>query len=318
MMQSQLEQYLAYLRSVRNLSVSTVRAYRADLSAFLDWTAQESLDPAALSLQEARAYVAHLTRNQAAASSVNRALSAIKGFYRHLVRTGRLDVSPFDGVRTQPSRRRLPEFLFEQEMEQVLRIQGNGLLDLRDRVLLEILYSSGTRISECVGINLTDIDYKCGSVVVHGKGRKDRVVFLGRPALEAIREYLPIREAFLRRKGLAAERALLINGRGGRLSARGAAGIVEKRVTHVESAKHVTPHTFRHSFATHVLEHGADIRIVQELLGHSSLSTTQIYTHMGLGALRKIYAQAHPHGSMRRHDEKKEDVWEHGNESTGT
>ncbi len=316
MMQSELEQYLGYLGSVRNLSSSTIRAYRADLNAFVAWVAQEGLTTEELGLHEARAYVAHLTRNRAAGTSVNRALSALKGFFRYLVRIEAREASPFDGVRTQHNRKRLPEFLFEQEMERVLEIEGTGLLDLRDRVLLEVLYSAGARISECIGINVSDINLKRGSILVHGKGRKDRVVFLGRPALSAVREYLPVRGAFLQRKGRAQEQALLLNSRGGRLSERGAAEIVHKRVERADTAKHVTPHTFRHSFATHVLEHGADIRVVQELLGHSSLSTTQIYTHMGLGALREIYRQAHPHGSVRRQNGIRDSIWEHKTEDT--
>ncbi len=310
-MKRELDRYLAYLSSVRNLSPSTIRAYRADLHAFFDWVSREGLAFEQLALRDARAYVAHLTRNNAAGTSVNRAVSALKGFFRHLVRVGARESSPFDGVRSQANRRRLPEFLFEEEMRRVLEIDGSGFVDLRDRMLLEVLYSAGVRISECVGINVTDLNLVRGSAVVHGKGRKDRTVFLGGPALTAVKEYLPMREAFLRRKGAQQEQALLLNTRGGRLSARGAAEIVHKRVERAETDKHVTPHTFRHSFATHVLEHGADIRVVQELLGHSSLSTTQIYTHMGLGALREIYALAHPHGTRRTKNGNKEAVWEH-------
>ena len=318
MMQPEVDRYLAYLESVRNLSASTIRAYRGDLYAFFAWLSREDLSIEELTLAETRAYVAHLTRNRATGASVNRALSALKGYFRHLVRSGQRELSPFDGVRAQHQRRRLPEFLFERELDRVLAIEGTGFFDLRDRVLLEVLYSAGTRISECVGIDLSEINLKRGSILVHGKGRRDRVVFLGRPALAAVREYLPVRAAFLRRKGLNREHALLLNKRGGRLSQRGAAQIVHKRVERVVTTKHVTPHTFRHSYATHILERGADIRVVQELLGHSSLSTTQIYTHLGLGALREIYAQAHPHGAVRSKNDTKDDIWEQKREETGT
>ena len=289
------DEYLGYLASVRNLSEASVRAYRGDLSAFAEWLARGSLAQEQVDAALVRRYIAHLSRQNAAVSTVNRALSSLKGYYRFLVRTGRAKGSPVEGVRGIRKQNHLPGFLFEDEIAELLKLEGGDFTHVRDRLILELLYSTGCRISELVTVDLDDIDYKRGRVLVHGKGRKDRIVFLGAPARRALREYLPFRSERLVRRGERDEKALVINANGQRITQRGIAGIIQKRVIEKGIAKRVSPHTFRHSFATHILDHGADIRVVQELLGHSSLSTTQVYTHLGLGALKRIYEQAHPH-----------------------
>ncbi len=295
---SNMERYLAYLKSVRNLSAATVRAYAVDLGAFFRWVG----DAAEVESRLVRGYVAHLARGNTASSTINRKLSALKGYYRFLVRQGLLDASPVDGVRSLRRERTLPDILFEADVASLVAIDGADFESTRDRLIMEALYSTGCRVSELVGIAVDDINFKKGSVMVHGKGRKDRLVFLGAPAREALAAFLPLREALLRRRGAHGERALLLNRNAGRLTARGVALIIEKRVRDAGIATHTSPHTFRHSFATHVLDRGADIRVVQELLGHAGLSTTQVYTHLGLGKLRKIYAQAHPHGGGEQCD----------------
>lgn len=293
---SNLSRYLAYLKSVRNLSPATVRAYSVDLGAFFRWVG----DVREIESRLVRGYVAHLARGNTASSTINRKLSALKGYYRFLVRQGLLDASPVDGVRSLRRERTLPDILFERDVAALVAVDGADFDSTRDRLILEALYSTGCRVSELVGIAVDDINFKKGSVIVHGKGRKDRLVFLGGPAREALAAYLPLRDALLRRRGAHGERALFLNRNARRLSARGVALIIEKRVRDAGIATHTSPHTLRHSFATHVLDHGADIRVVQELLGHAGLSTTQVYTHMGLGKLRQIYAQAHPHGGGER------------------
>ncbi len=293
------EEYLGYLASVRHLSVASVRAYRSDLAAFEQWLAERGSDAADVDAAVGRRYIAHLSRNDAAVSTVNRSLSALKGYFRYLVRTERATASPFEGVRGLRKQSHLPSFLFEDEISDLLAVNGSDFPACRDRLILELLYSTGCRISELVMINLDEIDYKRGRVRVRGKGDKERFVFLGAPARRALADYLPLRSARLARAGLRDEKGLVINAQGGRLTQRGVAGIIKKRVAEKGLAKAVSPHTFRHSFATHILDRGADIRVVQELLGHSSLSTTQVYTHLGLGALKKIYEQAHPHAGTR-------------------
>jgi site-specific recombinase XerD len=298
-----IERYLQYQISIRNLSDATVRAYRQDLVRFIEWLETKGVADLEIDIPTARAYLAHMSRQKAATSTINRSLSSLRGLYRFCIRHGIITASPFDGVKSLRGAGSLPEFLFRDEMEDLLSIHGNSFVDLRDRTLLEMLYATGCRISECTGINVQDLDFRRKSVLVHGKGRKDRPVFFGKTAAQVLKEYLPVRDALIRRKGKGLEQALLINRNGTRLTPRGAAGIIEKRVSETSVQKRIGPHTFRHSFATHVLDNGADIRVVQELLGHSSLSTTQVYTHLGLGALREIYTRAHPHGHRRTNHE---------------
>ncbi|MEE8440772.1 MAG: tyrosine-type recombinase/integrase [Spirochaetia bacterium] len=290
-------EYLAYLESVRQLSPASVRAYRGDLTAFADWLAQADMNEDDVDPALARRYIAHLSRRNAAPTTINRMLSSLKGYFRFLVRTGTRSGSPLDGVRGLRKQRRLPSFLFEDEVITLLHVDGADFTSLRDRLILELLYSTGCRISEFVMINLDDVDFTGARILVHGKGKKDRFVFLGRPAVEALRAFLPVRTARLHRLGLRDEKAVVLNSNGRRITQRGVAGIIQKRIVEKGIAKKVSPHTFRHSFATHILDRGADIRIVQELLGHSSLSTTQVYTHLGLGRLKQIYNAAHPHAS---------------------
>lgn len=294
----QFDPYLSYLESVRGLSAASVRAYRGDLTAFDEWLAAEQLTDEEVDPSVVRRYVAHLSRRNAARSSINRTLSALKGYFRFLVRTGVRSGSPVENVRGLKKRQKLPGFLFEEEMKEVLEIQGGDFTALRDRLIFELLYSTGCRISELVLINLDDVDFKGSRILVHGKGRKDRYVFLGRAALECLKDYLPSRRSRLDRIGSRDEKALLLNANGRRITQRGVAGIIQKRIAETGITKRVSPHTFRHSFASHILDRGADIRIVQELLGHSSLSTTQVYTHLGLGQLKRIYQAAHPHATV--------------------
>lgn len=294
------EDYLEYLERVRQLSPASVRAYGGDLLGFAEWLSGADLTEEDVDASLARRYIAHLSRQNAAPSTINRVLSSLKGYYRYLVRMGIRSGSPLESVRGLRKQRHLPGFLFEDEMSTLLEIDGGDFTSVRDRLIMEVLYSTGCRISELVRINLDDVDFNRSRILVHGKGRKDRFVFLGRQALAALHAYLPVRTARLRRAGRHDEKAVVLNANGRRITQRGVAGIIQKRVVERGIAKPVSPHTFRHSFATHILDHGADIRIVQELLGHSSLSTTQVYTHLGLGKLRQIYDSAHPHASAGR------------------
>ena len=290
--------YITYLDRVRKLSPASVRAYSGDLANFVDWLKAAGSGEDDVDAALCRRYIAHLSRQNAAASTVNRVLSSLKGYFRFLVRTGVKSTSPLESVRGLRKQQHLPGFLFEEEVRTLLLIEGADFASVRDRLILELLYSTGCRISELVTINLDDVVYSGGKNLVHGKGRKDRFVFMGAPAREALGAYLPLRSARLQRVGLRDEKALVVNANGKRITQRGVAGIIQKRVVEKGIAKRVSPHTFRHSFATHILDHGADIRIVQELLGHSSLSTTQVYTHLGLGQLKRIYNAAHPHASV--------------------
>ncbi len=287
--------YISYLRSVRNLSEATVIAYRKDLEAFMDFSnaiAEEEQDETV----RIREYIAHLTRMDAAVSTVNRKLSSLKGFYRFEVKQGKRAVNPVNTLRSLKSGKVLPDFLFKEEIDELLDIAGDDFIALRDRLIIQLLYSTGCRVGELSGIRVQDINFAKGSILVHGKGSKDRLVFIGKRAEAALSNYLPVYREKLRTLGKTGNTPLLVNMKGERLSERGISYIIQNRVSEKHMYKHVSPHTFRHSFATHILDAGADIRVVQELLGHASLSTTQVYTHLGLGRLKQIYSQAHPHG----------------------
>ncbi len=299
-LRNDIDRYVEYLRSVRGMALASVRAYRADLDHFSQFAATISTETAEdVTSNLVRRWVRDMGDRGFAATSVNRRLSALRGFFGFLEREGRVTGNPAMPIRSLKMPKRLPETMFESEIEQLLAIEGDDFATLRTRALLETLYSTGARISEVCSANVDDLALKRRSLLVHGKGRKDRFVFLGNGAFGVLCDYLPLRQAFVARHGLGDQKALFLNLRGGRLSTRGAAGIISQRLRESGVEKYLSPHGFRHSFATHLLNHGADIRIVQEMLGHSNLSTTQIYTHVGMERLRTVYRDAHPHARRR-------------------
>ena len=302
-----IDGFLSYLRSVRAVSEETVRAYATDLAAFLRWRAENDLLEEPVDQELVRAWIAARTRHGDAARSVARGLSALRQLLRWQVRTGDRDDHPAEAVRSPKRESSLPGVLFADDVRRVLDISGGGFKAVRDRAILETLYSTGCRVGELCGLCLSDFDTARGRMVVRGKGRRERVVFVGPYAMRAIAAYLPSREALLRQTGKQATSALFVNARGGALSTRGVFGIVEERAREAGLENKVTPHTFRHSFATHVLDGGADIRVVQEMLGHASPSTTQLYTHVGMAALKRVYDRAHPHaGGAESHSASRE------------
>lgn len=299
-----IQRYTDYLTLVKRSAPATVEAYAADLRAFKTFLAESSVETVdQVDIVLVRRWIRMMGADGMAATSVNRRLSAIKGFFAYLVQQEHvLTANPAAAVRSVKTPRRLPYGLFEREMDEILAIDRTDFAGMRTRALLELLYSTGARISEICGANVDDLVFRKRALLVHGKGGRDRYVFLGDTAFEALRDYLPRRHEFLVQRGLVATKALFINLRGGRLTSRGVAGIVTRRITDTGLHKYCSPHGFRHSFATHILNHGADIRVVQELLGHRRLSTTQVYTHVGMDRLRQVYRDAHPH-ARRRSDE---------------
>ena len=298
-----LEQYLQYLRHVRHLSENTCGAYRRDLKLFAAFLKKEGLREEAVDASGARAFIGFLSRQGLGSRSINRVLSAVRGYYRYKEKVGEAAGNPFQAIKSLKVNARLPAFLFESDVEKLLDREPADFWELRDLLILELLYSTGCRVSELSAIKVGDLDLKERSVRVTGKGGKERVVFFGLQAERRLREYLARRKLQRLRFGEAAQ-VLLINRRGGKLGVRGIQGIVERLVFSSGLDKPASPHTFRHSFATHILNRGGDIRVVQELLGHSSLSTTQIYTHLDIERLKAVYRSAHPHagaaGKQRR------------------
>ncbi len=298
-MDRRIEEYLAYLASVRGLSERTVRVYREDLARFEEFL--EGADIDSVKSPAVRAFAGSLVMEGKASSSVNRALSTIRGYYRYRMQFASLPANPGKEVENLGMPRTLPNFLFEDEMGTLIdSIQGTTFADLRDRAILEVLYSTGARISELTGMKLDRIDFSKGIIRVMGKGSKERAVFLGKKALSALGSYLVIRSMRLAGRGLPDHGYVFINAKGTRLTPRGAEKILEKRRIQANFKKRVTPHAFRHSFATQLVANGADIRVVQEMLGHASISTTQVYAHVDMEHLRSVYERAHPHGNREK------------------
>ncbi|AFG38159.1 tyrosine recombinase [Spirochaeta africana] len=294
-----IEDFLTYQARIRHLSPATITAYRRDLEDFNRHIDARGLRLAEVEREEIRSWVVAARKNGLSPRSMNRRLSSVRSLFRFLVRERGFSHNPTDALKSAKLEKHLPKVLQVDELRELLTISGGDFAAARDRALFELLYSGGCRISELLQANLGSLDLGRKTLLVRGKGDRDRVVFLGAAACAAVSEYLAMRRERLARIGKSGQMAIMINQRGGRLTVRGAAAIIDKRVQESELRQHVTPHQFRHSFATHLLENGADIRSVQEMLGHAKLSTTQIYTHVGLGTLRSVYANAHPHGRRR-------------------
>lgn len=293
--------YLQHLAVERGLSPNTLAAYRRDLSRYLAFlTSSGVADAAAVSEEEVTAFLAAIRtgddgQSPLAASSAARTVVAVRGFHRFLVAEGTVAADPADQVRPPTAPRRLPKAVAVDDVERLLEAAGSPGTpgSLRDRALLELLYGSGARISEAVGVDVDDLDLDRGLVLLHGKGGKERLVPVGRPAVAAIEAYLVRVRPDLARRGRGTP-AVFLNSRGGRLSRQSAWTALQASAQRAGLAARVSPHTLRHSFATHLLEGGADVRVVQELLGHASVTTTQIYTKVTADTLRAVYAAAHP------------------------
>lgn len=315
-MKPAIQQYLGYLRSVRNASPNTLRSYETDLSQFLAFlTPPETETPTLRDVTHLmiREFIGHLHDHKLQKSSIARKVAAIRSFFKFAVREGRVLQNPARLVSTPKLPRRIPSVLSAEDMGAFLdgiasapaAAPGGGrrprgrredpLLVKRDRAILELLYASGLRVSELTGLNLADIERKEKMLRVLGKGNKERIVPYGSKAEQALEAYSPVREAILRKAGRKGNvEAVFLNHEGARLTTRSVARIVKKYVRLVNVNWDLHPHSLRHAFATHLLADGADLRAIQELLGHSSLSTTQRYTHATIRQLLEVYDKAHP------------------------
>jgi integrase/recombinase XerC len=283
-----VDDFLRHLRGARNLSKHTLRAYAGDLRRFTDFLKGESeiaagrVDPSTI-----RRYQATLAAGGLAKSSMSRSLACLRTFFSFLERRGIVKVHPAANLKGPRKERKLPGVLDEKEVERLLDAAGGR----RNRALLEVLYAGGLRVSEAVGLDVADAALAGGIVRVReGKGAKERLAPIGRPAARAIEAWLGERNRGVRDAG----GPLFLNAAGGRLDVRSARRIVSAAAAAAGLSRRVTPHTLRHSFATHLLDRGCDLRSVQELLGHEHVTTTQIYTHVSVGRLREVYASAHP------------------------
>jgi integrase/recombinase XerC len=289
-MRKRIFEFLAHLRDERTVSPHTERSYLADLEQFADFLGDAGL--AAVDHQTLRQYIAHLLKLGIKKTSIARKLSAIRTFFKYLNREGVLSNNPARLVSTPRREKRLPAVLTVDDALRLMTAPGTGREDdasvLRDRAVLETLYSTGIRASELIGMNREDINRHDRLVRIRGKGRKERVVPIGHTALDAI-------DGYLSRKTTVPENPAVFTGPAGkRLTARTVQRILENYRKKLGLQQRASPHTLRHSFATHLLESGADLRSIQELLGHASLSTTQRYTHLNLDSLMETYDKAHP------------------------
>ena len=301
-----LQDFLRYLRIEKNYSGHTLRNYQSDLRQFIDFLdnrseqqgSAERMDPKQVGHLDVRSYLASLYRRNAK-SSVARKLSALRSFFAYLLRQGEVKQNPADLVSAPKMGKAIPDFLQVDETFQLMHgPDRDSVLGSRDRAILEVLYSCGLRVSELTALNLDGVELELGIIRVMGKGSRERVVPVGSKAREALSHYLQRRGELL---GMQMEhQALFLNNRGGRLSPRSVARLLKKHMQRCNIARPLSPHGLRHSFATHLLDAGADLRAVQEMLGHVSLSTTQRYTHLSVDKLMAEYDKAHPRSRLQK------------------
>jgi integrase/recombinase XerC len=297
-LEQSLAEFLTHLGLEKNSSAQTVKSYREDLTQALDFLRdrlkKSSVDPRDWSTRSLRSFVAWLHEQGYAKTTVARRLAAVRSFGKFLCREGVLKSNPAQALRGPRQDKKLPHFLTVADARKLLVAPPDAPpLGRRDRAILETLYSAGLRVSELVGLNLDDVDLSDGVLVVRGKGKKERLALLGGPAKAALSAWLSDRAALLADRRRQSP-AVFVNKAGGRLTTRSVGRLLEKHLRTAGLDPRTTPHTLRHSFATHMLDAGADIRGVQELLGHKSLSTTQVYTHVTTQRLQQSYHKAHP------------------------
>jgi integrase/recombinase XerC len=298
-----IERYVNYLQYERNASPHTVRNYRSDLLQFRDYLADgratSAVDVKSVDALRIRGFLGVLFGKQEKKSSIARKLSAVRAFFKFLRREGVLAENPSTVVSTPKQDKTLPRIMTEEEMntflDRVAEATRTGEPVMRrDRAMLESLYASGLRVSELVGLDLRSVNFGDSMLLVRGKGRKERIVPFGSKAKQALEDYLPVRQRILQERKKSGQQALFLNVRGERLTTRSVDRLVKTYVRRYGPAVKVSPHSLRHAFASHLLTEGADLRAIQEMLGHTSLATTQKYTQVSIQQLIEVYDKTHP------------------------
>lgn len=295
-MDKEVEAFLEYLDGVRNLSPNTVAAYRRDLAHFTEYLSRAGIDDiSAVNHSTLRSFLANQQTRGYARASVARRSACLRAFFHYLTESGDLASDPSTTLTFPVKGRRLPRFLSEPEAESLVGGTEEGSdLGIRDRAIIELLYATGMRVGELCGLRLTDIELETGVIRVVGKGDRERVVLAGQPAMRALSEYLnSVRPALVRERAYDGE-AVFLGKRGAPIDPRQVRRIVDREARALVGGEGLSPHTLRHTFATHLLANGADLRSVQELLGHKNVATTQIYTHVTRAEIRKAYDSSHP------------------------
>ena len=291
-----LEDFLKYLIIERQYSEKTKEAYEDDITDFFSFLKESgNEDYLLVTLQDVRIYLAYLHDREYSRNTISRKLSSLRSFYQFLMKNDLLSENPFSYVQMKRQQSKLPRFFYEKELNALFdSAEGNRPLDYRNQAILEVLYGTGIRVSECVNIKLQDIDFDASVVLIFGKGGKERYVPFGSFAEDAIRTYLTEGRDVLMTKTTDTHSYLFVNNRGAPITDAGIQYVLKKLIEKSSLTTDIHPHMFRHTFATHLLNNGADLRTVQELLGHSSLSSTQIYTHVTTDTLQKNYRHFHP------------------------
>ncbi len=299
--------FLGYLELERGLSRNTLEAYRSDLQQYADFLERHGLDPLEVNTVDLMEFISELAtatpeRPAAAPATLQRKIACLRSFYRHLRREQIIDRDPSSELRAPRARARLPKVLSRDEVGRLLEQPvGTSPAALRDRALLETMYACGLRASEAIGLELSELDLEAGILRAHGKGSKERIVPVGGKAIEALGAYLAKGRPQL--VGVRPERRVFVNLRGGGLTRQGLYKIVRRHARTAGLEQRMSPHTLRHTFATHLLTGGCDLRSLQEMLGHADIGTTQIYTHLSTERLRDVYFEAHPRAQLGPSDE---------------
>ncbi len=291
-----LTEFLRYIMIERQYSEKTKEAYHDDVINFFDFLKETgNEDYLSVTIQDIRIYLSQLHDRNYSRNTISRNISSLRSFYQFLVKNGILEDNPFSYVQMKRKQAKLPRFFYEKEMDALFQqTQGDDVLDNRNRALLEVLYGTGIRVTECANIKIKDIDFDSSVVLILGKGNKERYVPFGSFAEDAMIDYIHSARSELLQKGQKSHDYLFVNHRGDQLTDAGIQYILKKIIEKSSLTTEIHPHMFRHTFATHLLNNGADLRTVQELLGHSSLSSTQIYTHVTTDTLQKSYRNFHP------------------------
>ncbi|MFC4771357.1 tyrosine recombinase XerC [Enterococcus hermanniensis] len=291
-----INEFISYLMTERGYSEKTKDAYLRDLNDFIQFL-KESGEASLLDVDhlDVRVYLAFLNDKKYSRNTISRKIASLRSFYQYLLKHGQLDENPFSYVHLKKKQARLPRFFYEKEIQVLFEsVDGNKPLDQRNRALLEVLYGAGLRVSECANLRLSVLDFDNSVMLIHGKGNKDRYVPLGSYAADAIQEYQQTgRQQLMDRYGKEHD-YLFINHHGDQITATGIEYVLNQIIKKSSLSSDIHPHMLRHTFATHLLNNGADLRTVQELLGHANLSTTQIYTHVTKESLQKNYRSFHP------------------------
>lgn len=292
-----LENFKLYLEVEKNFSKHTIRAYSADILSFLIWMGENDITE--INYAKLKEYLIFLQKFKYTKTTTARKIAALRTFFKFLFRERIVETNPAKGIHAPKKNRNLPNFLTEEETEEILNsIKSDTPAGYRNKVILELLYASGIRVSELSGLNFSDLNIENNEIRVIGKGSKERIVLISNRVKELLQKYIKTVRPLINTDGPQQENTdespVFINKTGFRLHPQSIRKAIKETVENIQLPKHVTPHVFRHSFATKLLNHGADLRIVQELLGHASISNTQIYTHVSLNRLKEVYKNTHP------------------------